>query len=209
MKKFGYKISKYIHDARHLQFENKDDLEAGLVLLRKLHNSNLQVEHTFDIEERIQFYYDLCQESKAILFTDFDEVHSIVNEVIKYIKSLNRVQTLSHVDFVADNVLFDEQQAYLLDWEYAGMADPLIDVAMFVLYSGLNEAEADELLERYLERKPTNEEQLVTYAFIALGGFLWALWTQYKQAMGEDFGTYGMDQYRYARKYGRIVVNEK
>jgi thiamine kinase-like enzyme len=39
------------------------------------------------------------------------------------------------------------------------------------------------------------------YAYAALGGYLWALWTQYKQSFGVEFGEYGIKMYRYAKDY--------
>ena len=129
--------------------------------------------------------------------------------MLAQLQSIERPKVLCHVDFVEVNFLFTKEKDYLLDWEYAGMADPLIDIAVFVVYGGLQDQEIITLLEAYLQREATDEEVLVTQSYVALMGFLWALWTQYKQSCGDDFGTYGMEQYQYARKYGRIVLNEK
>ena len=68
----------------------------------------------------------------------------------------------------------------LLDWEYAGMCDPMIDVAMCAIYSYYDEEQLDHLLRIYLKREPSEEEQFATYAYAALGGFLWSLWAVYK-----------------------------
>ena len=53
----------------------------------------------------------------------------------------------------------------LIDWEYAGMCDPLIDVAMCAIYSYYNENELDWLLRTYLEREPDQKEWLVVYSY--------------------------------------------
>ena len=204
----GYKITKYIKNAKSFELGNEQQLDDALVIIRRLHNSGLVADHDFDHEERIAFYYKLCIDHNAILFTDIDEVHENINQIISYLKSLSRPKVLCHVDFVAENLLLHDGAMTLLDWEYSGMADPLVDLSMYVLYGGLNDEEIFDLLERYLERKATAEELNVLYAYIALGGFLWALWTQYKQARGEDFGTYGMEQYQFARTYSRKVNYE-
>lgn len=205
----GYKITKYIHNARHLDHDNKDELDSALKLIKQLHNSGIVIDNEFDIEERINHYYNLCVEADAVMFRDYDDVSKIINQVNEYVKGLDRPKVLSHIDFVVVNVLFDDSKVYLLDWEYAGMADPLIDIAMYVLFIGLQDNEISELLDAYLNREHTKEELLVTYSYITLAGFLWSLWSQYKQAKGDNFGTYSMEQYAYARKYGRIVLNEK
>lgn len=122
------------------------------------------------------------------------------------LEQYDRPKVLAHIDSVQVNFLVTQDSMYLLDWEYAGMSDPLIDVAMFVVYGGLNKDESLEFLKEYLGRDGSNEEQLILYAYMALSGFLWALWTQLKQVNGEDFGTYGIEQYQYARTYARKVI---
>ena len=120
--------------------------------------------------------------------------------------SLNRPQTISHIDSCVDNFLFLlDGSLKLIDWEYCGMCDPLIDVAMCAIYSYYNEQELDWLTRTYLEREPEPEERLVVYAYAALGGFLWSLWAVYKSAVGDEFGEYTLIMYRYAKDYFRKI----
>ena len=204
----GYKITCFIEDSRVIDMSNKIEVEKAFEQLRKLHNAGLKSEYNFDIDERIQFYLELCEDSNAILFRDFDEVYTNIKKVLKHLKQIKRLKTLCHIDSVYSNFLYANKEVTLLDWEYSGMADPLIDVVMYVVYGGLQDKQIEDALAIYLQRKPTQEERLVVLAYVALSGFLWSLWTQYKQASGEDFGTYGMEQYQYARKYSRIVLKE-
>jgi thiamine kinase-like enzyme len=93
----------------------------------------------------------------------------------------------------------------LIDWEYAGMADPLIDVAMFAIYAYYSRQEIDTLLEIYLLRKATKDEIMRVYLLAALGGFCWSVWTEYNQSLGVEFGDYGMKMYRYAKDFYKYV----
>lgn len=204
----GYKITKFIPDSRNIDPDNGEEVKLALDKLRFLHQSKLIVEHEFDIEERIYFYLDLCQKNNAILFKDFETVFENIKKVIRNLKMIEREKTLCHIDSVPVNFLISNNQVTLLDWEYAAMADPLIDIAMYVVFSGLQDDEINKLLDEYLERPHTKEEVYIVQSYVTLAGFLWSLWTQYKQASGEDFGTYGMEQYQYARKYSRIVLGE-
>lgn len=204
----GYKITTFIPDSRTINPENYDEVGLALEKLRLLHDSGLETEHSFDIEERIEFYHQICIDSEAILFKDFDAVYENVKEVIGLLKSIPREKVLCHVDSVDVNFLLANNEVTVLDWEYAGMADPLIDIAMYVVYAGLQDEKIVSFLDRYLEREHTEEELLIVESYVSLAGFLWALWTQYKQACGEDFGTYGMEQYQYARKYSRLVLKK-
>jgi thiamine kinase-like enzyme len=89
----------------------------------------------------------------------------------------------------------------LIDWEYAGMCDPIMDISMYAIYSYYSQAEMDTLLRVYLQREPNANEKERLYMYAALGGYLWALWTEYKQSFGVEFGDYGMKMYRYAKEY--------
>ena len=125
-----------------------------------------------------------------------------MDELINVLDGLDRPQTLSHIDSVADNFLFlPDKSLRLIDWEYSGMCDPFIDVAMCSIYSYYNEEQTDWLAETYLERTPNPSERIVIYSYVALGGFLWALWAVYKSALGEEFGEYTLIMYRYAKHY--------
>lgn len=206
--KTGYKISRFYEGSRNSSSEKRDEVTKAMALLKQLHQSQLQVNHRFDIEERIGFYLGLCHQYQAIRYLDFDEVHPMINEVLSYLNTLYRPLVLCHADSVESNfIILNNGEYKLIDWEYAGMADPIMDVAMYAIYAGYDDQQIDDLLTIYCHQAPTKLEQTVYYSYIALGGFLWSLWTDYKQALGKEFGTYGMSQYRYARNYSRKVLN--
>lgn len=202
----GYKIAKYYDGARNGDPRSPEDIAKCMELLRRFHQSGLQVDHPFDIRERINFYEMLCRTHGNILFEDYREVHTRMTELMDWLDSLGRPETLSHIDSNFDNFLMlPDGGVRLIDWEYAGMCDPLIDLAMCSIYSYYNIEETDTLMENYFQRKPTEEERLIVYAYMALGGFLWSLWAVYKSALGEEFGEYTLIMYRYAKDFSRIV----
>lgn len=205
----GYKIAEYYEGARNSNAKDWEDVTACMKVLRKLHCSALKVNHFFDIRERIKFYEELCSKHDSLLFEDYNEVHGWMTELLDRLDQMNRPKVLAHIDSVADNFLFlPDGQVRLIDWEYAGMCDPLIDVAMCAIYSYYNEEETDQLIHTYLEREPEAEEKAVVYSYIALGGFLWSLWAVYKSALGEEFGEYTIIMYRYAKRYYRKLVRK-
>ena len=198
----GYKISEYYEGARNSDPQNWEDVRRCMELLRRVHQAGLKVEHHFDIWERIEFYERLCKQYGTIPFEDYQEVKGRMRELMDYLNRLKRPETLSHIDSVADNFLFlPDGSLKLIDWEYAGMCDPLIDIAMCCIYSYYKENQTDQLIETYLERSPNKEEQAVAYSYVALGGFLWSLWAVYKSLLGEEFGEYTLIMYRYAKNY--------
>jgi cholinephosphate cytidylyltransferase/choline kinase len=197
----GYKISVYYEDARSADPESEADLRACMEVLKKLHRAPCRVSQRFDLGERIAFYESLCLEKGEIPFLDYAEVREKMNCLLSWIHGLQRPETLSHIDPVYANFLFTGEGIRLIDWEYAGMADPLIDFAMATIYAEKDFVYAKRLLDYYGDTDVPREraEQLVI-AYMALGGFLWALWAVYKEALGVSFGTYPLTQYRYAKE---------
>lgn len=205
----GYKIAEYYEGARNASAADWDDMSACMMLVRKLHESGIAVEHYFDIRERIDFYERLCTAHGGTLFEDYDDVRERMDMLMHQLDqlALHRPRVLSHIDSNVDNFLFlPDNSVRLIDWEYAGMCDPLIDVAMCGIYSYYKEADMDRLLFTYLRREPAVEEVLITYSYVALGGFLWSLWAVYKSAVGEEFGEYTLIMYRYAKTYYKKVM---
>ncbi len=206
----GYKIAVYYENARTADPDSEADLRACMAVLRKLHQAPCCVSQKFDLGERIAFYEALCLEKGEIPFLDYTAVREKMNCLLRWIQAEQRPARLSHIDPVYANFLFTEEGVRLIDWEYAGMADPLIDFAMATIYAEKDFDYAFLLLDYYGDTDVPRDkaEQLVT-AYMALGGFLWALWAVYKEALGISFGTYPLTQYRYAKEgYRRWAERE-
>ena len=200
----GYKIAHFYEDARNASSGSWEDMGQCMEMLRRLHSSGIAVGHDFDIRERIDFYEKLCRSHGGTLFEDYEDVRVWMNWLMDRLDEMGREKCLSHIDANVDNYLFlKDGGVKLLDWEYAGMCDPMIDVAMCAIYSYYDDKQMEHLLELYLNRKPTEDEYFAAFAYAALGGFLWSLWAVYKSVLGEEFGEYTIIMYRYAKKYYR------
>jgi len=205
----GYKISRYYEGVRNACADNWEDMEKCMALVHILHDSKLEVPHSFDIKERIDFYEKLCQNHCEALFEDYAMVRGWMNTLLDGLDQLGRPQVLSHLDSNVDNILIlPDGTLRLIDWEYAGMCDPIVDISMCAIYSYYNEEDADRLLRVYLGREPEPQEEYAYYAYMALGGFLWSLWAVYKSMLGEEFGEYTIIMYRYAKNYYRKIEKD-
>jgi thiamine kinase-like enzyme len=198
----GNKISQFYPGAINTSATNREDVATSMGLLRKIHNSGIQVNHSFDIEKEISNYMVLCNKRNAIRFADNAETNNKMQALIKSVRDMNIPPVLCHIDSNPDNFIkLENGTIKLIDWEYSGICDPLIDISMYAIYSYYSKTEMDELLKIYLQREPSLSETFRLYIYAALGGYLWALWTQYKQSFGVEFGEYGMKMYRYAKDY--------
>lgn len=200
----GYKIAEYYEDARNASASDWSDMDRCMDMVRLLHRSGITVSHDFDIRERIDFYEKLCRSHGGILFEDYEEVRGWMDWIMDTLDGMNRPRCLCHIDANTDNFLFlKDGMVKLLDWEYAGMCDPVMDISMCAIYSYYDEEQMERLFRSYLQGEPSKDDYFAVYAYAALGGFLWCLWAVYKSVLGEEFGEYTIIMYRYAKKYYR------
>lgn len=212
----GYKISEFYEHSRNASARDAADMRCCMEMLRRLHGSGCRVSHRFDIAERIRYYEELCGE---IPFKDYEEISHRKDLLLEWLWAKARPMVLAHIDPVPDNFIFlpgadlsenerDISRLRLIDWEYAGMCDPLMDLGMCAIYAYMEEAATEELMEYYFERPATEEERSLVYAYMALGGLLWSLWGVYKEKLGVQFSDYTLKMLRYFKKYSAKVLGQ-
>lgn len=202
----GYKITAYLEDATNCDAENWDEVEACMTKLREFHELNLTVDHRFDIFGQIDFYESLWNGEKSY-FKDYEKTKAAIFELKKWIDTLDKTETLVHIDAVPDNFLFTKNGIRIIDWEYAGMQDPHVDIAMFCIYSLYSKEQVDHLIDLYFKGEVALMIRTKIYAYIASAGLLWSNWCEYKRSLGIDFGEYSLCQYRYAKEYSKLVLS--
>lgn len=202
----GYKITAYLEDATNCDAENWDEVEACMTKLREFHELNLKVDHRFDIFGQIDFYESLWNGEKSY-FKDYETTKTAIFELKKWIDTLEKNETLVHIDAVPDNFLFTKDGIRIIDWEYAGMQDPHVDIAMFCIYSLYSREQVDHLIDLYFKGEVSPIIRTKIYAYIASAGLLWSNWCEYKRSLGIDFGEYSLCQYRYAKEYSKLVLS--
>lgn len=208
----GYKLTVYLEGARVCDPLKVEDLKACMAKLRQFHGMELQVNHEFDIFGQMEFYESLWN-GKPSAYRDYRQTKENVLSLREYIAAHAGKKVLTHIDAVPDNFLFVEhsdgtRDIRLIDWEYAGMQDPHVDVAMFCIYSLYDRAHVDQLIDLYFENNCSPETRVKIYCYIAACGLLWSNWCEYKASLGVEFGEYSLRQYRYAKDYFRIARSE-
>ena len=175
-----------MENARVCDPNNIDDIKKCMTKLRSFHEKKLKVNHRFDLFKQIDFYEKLWNGKKSA-YKDYQQTKENILSLKPYIKVHANEEVLTHIDAVPDNFLFitnskNEEEIYLIDWEYAGMQDPHVDIAMFCI-----------------------SIRTKIYCYIAVCGLLWSNWCEYKRALGVDFGEYSLRQYRYAKEYYKVA----
>lgn len=203
----GYKITEYIHDAHACDSTDFSDVSKCMNKLRSFHNKKLFVNHTFEVFEELEKYESYWQGTPSI-YRDYKTTKVHIYELKEFVDAQPKEWGLSHIDSVPDNFLFSDDELYLIDWEYAGMQDQHIDIAMFAIYSLYDREDVEKLIDAYFDGQCKDLVRIKIYAYIAICGLLWSNWCEYKQNLGVEFGEYSLKQYRYAKEYYRIVKEE-
>lgn len=209
----GYKITRYVEGTRPCDPHNEADLVRCMAKLREFHAMGLEVAHTFDLFERIDYYESLWGGAGSA-YRDYARTKANVLSLRSFVESVPRAWCLAHIDPVADNFLFcpapngNGEDLQLTDWEYAGMQDPHVDIAMFAIYSGYRKAEVDRLISIYFasEGGCDTATRAKIYCYVALSGLLWSNWCEHARNLGVEFGEYSLAQYRYAKDYYRYAT---
>ena len=200
----GYKISVYYGGARVCNSKEMEDVRYCMDRLRSFHEKKFYDASIRAIDPfRMIVFYETLRQPVSI-YADYNRVREEVMALQPYLRAwLDHPDTLCHFDAVSDNFLFvpGREKPILIDWEYAGLCDPLVDVAMFAIYAGYDAEKIDRLISMYFGREPELLERARIYAYVAIGGLLWSNWCEYKMTFGITFGAYAEQQYRYAAEY--------
>lgn len=210
----GYKITRFLEGVRSCGTDDEGDLTRAMGKLAAFHKMELKVGHTFDIFGQIDFYEALWGGQRSV-YRDYGRTKENVFSLRPFIEKHRSKWCLTHIDAVPDNFLFYRAPAgealQLTDWEYAGMQDPHVDIAMFIIYSMYGKRQADRLIDLYFQAAGEACDEATRgkiYAYIAACGLLWSNWCEFKSRLGVEFGEYSLRQYRFAKDYYQYAMEE-
>lgn len=204
----GYKISKFLNGTHVCNPLNKDDVKKCMTFLRQFHKMKLKVNHYFDLFSEINFYESLWEGVPSI-HKDYLKVKNEVFSLKKFLSYQTIQLSLTHIDAIPDNFLIIKngmkEKIRLIDWEYAAMQDPHLDIAMFAIYSMYNKRQVDSLINAYFIEGCSEITRTKIYCYISIAGLLWSNWCEYKRILGIEFNEYAEAQYQYAKKYYKFA----
>lgn len=202
----GIKVSKFMKQVHNCDKYNQLEISRCMELLRDFHNKNLKVSHVFDIFAEIRLYEEQCGVCIGS-FGDCLNTRRQVMELRNLIKCISKENCLCHIDPVYDNFLMDDDTVRLIDWEYAAMCDPYIDIAMFCIYAEYNREQTDWVIGCYLGESPSTEQKLLVYAYMSACSYLWVLWSEIKRMEGIDYWEYEKGQYQIAKDFYQYAMD--
>lgn len=202
--KTGIKVMDYIQNSKtmnSIEMQKEENLERAAKVLSKLHSCGKDTGVLFDVVEMAEVYEKVIKENGISLYDDYEEVKKTINLLKeKYIPTVTKVPC--HNDPLCENwVLQRNETMFLVDWEYAGMNDPMWDVADISIEAELTEELDRKILGSYFGREPQKEEWRAFEINKVLIDYLWSLWGKTRVPYdGEKLEQYAYDRYQRMKK---------
>lgn len=182
----GWKLSHYVPHVRDFDYGNPEDIAAGVAQIRAFHESGASCDK----------FVDLLAEGDRLLALAAPKKGGVAERLASKRHGLGRVwhhveldewpKVLCHNDTYAVNWIVGADGLCMIDWEYAGMNDPMGDLATMVVRDGLSLEKGDEILALYFGREPSFVERRHAYGAFALTAWYWVCWCLFKDTLGED-----------------------
>jgi len=195
----GVKITKFLEGSKTLGY-SVADMTKAIDMIRGVHESGISINFDYNIIEHINKYLERCDKNSKD-FKDMENSREIFTAIQEIIDKLNIPKVLCHGDAcVNGNYLrLPDKSVKIIDWEQAGMADPLLDITNAALHQGFLDVDPVWCLHQYLKRIPNKQEYLRLYSLLALGSYEMAAWCLYENP--EDYDYY----FCIAVKYSSLV----
>lgn len=179
----GAKVTEFIPGAVTMSAEGFSDekrIKQAAEIFRTLHNSGEDTGVPFEVFDMAAGYEKIIFENHVSMYPDYEEVKAIVMEIKKEVDQSCEIRRVPcHNDPLCENwVVSEEDRMYLIDWEYAGMNDPIWDVADLSIEAGFDADLDAKLLEAYLGRKPEPADRKHFLAGKIYVDYLWTLWAK-------------------------------
>lgn len=207
----GIKISIYIQNSKDIAQADPckpENLRAVSDLMKKTHSSPKDFPNTFDWRMELDKYEQIVKGLKGDFFFDYAALKKQLFDFFDR-NIQNTISVPCHNDTVPENFVIDDKgNAYLIDWEYAGMNDPNWDVAAYIIESRLTVEAIDALVNDYYGQFPTPEEVLKIKGYMVAQDLLWTVWSLIRHYNGEDFLDYCNIRYERFRRNIRTITGE-
>ncbi len=182
----GIKISKFYHGSRIINQENPKELSKMMEKLHQIHDGDFQFNDD-DVFDRIRRYdsFAASVNGRKDYSDEFRKLHRLILEK-EQVLSQEFKNVPIHADLSPNNVLVTKEgEVLFIDLEFISMGDPFTDLANFSHDANYSSEKTIELLEIYLNRKPTKDEIRKLLFLCAAVSVMWYLWAVYKMNVEE------------------------
>lgn len=177
----GWKISRYISDYREPDYASAGDCRRVSALFRRLHSVPVKTDYGLEPQRDVEAL-------EARLSTAVRSKYSALRQRVLAMHALTVGDGVEHCfchgDAYKPNIMLrDDGSAMLVDWEYAGWADPGVDIGYYIVDAGYDFPAAEAFISEYLGEK--NDNLIFHFmSYAALAAYYWTVWAEYREQSG-------------------------
>ena len=206
----GWKISYFVDGIRVPSYDSFEDSKRMLAVLRNLHDKNLSVDWEFlPWDEACKIEDILRNEKGGIADPEFDKLKSDVEKCYRKCDGDGVKLRFCHCDTYAPNwMMTDDGKTILIDWEYAGNADPGCDLGAYIMDAMWDVPETERYIKEYCGEEYNETLNFHYLAYTALISYYWYVWALYREACGAVMGESLYIWHVMAKKYSKYLVEK-
>ena len=205
----GWKLSRFIDGIRVPDYGSFEDSKRVLGVMRTLHGKGISVDWSFlPWEEAEKIEVILRSEKEGIVDPEFDKLKEAVGICFRKCQGDGIGMCFCHCDTYAPNWMLTEDQTILIDWEYAGNADPGCDIGTYIMDSMWEVPEAERFIAEYCGEGMTEQQMFHYLAYTAILSYYWYVWALYREACGAVMGESLYNWHVMAKRYSKYLVSK-
>jgi thiamine kinase-like enzyme len=173
------------------------------VALRCMHECATPFVNRFDVFAQIDEYLALLRRNRARIPEGYDRLQQAAERARAVLAAHPARLAPCHNDPLAENFLDTGERMVIVDWEYAGMNDPMWDLGDLAVEAGFGAAQEDALLRAYFGGAPPPAAVGRMVMCKGLCDLVWTLWGLI-QVMNDnpvdDFWAYSVNRFERCRR---------
>ena len=126
--------------------------------IQRLHRNGLAFRGRVNLQELLSNYFAMLNRHDR---QRLEPRLRQAERVLKRLETRDQIYVASHNDLVLENLMFDDLQLSLIDWEYSAMASPYWDLASLCNAAHLDLQQSQRLLHLYCADSTLMEESLL------------------------------------------------
>jgi thiamine kinase-like enzyme len=184
-------------------FRDLARVERAARAFRRMHDHPTAFANRFDVFAQIDEYLALLQRNRARIPDGYDRLQEAAEGAREALAASPARLAPCHNDPLAENFLDTGERMVLVDWEYAGMNDPMWDLGDLSVEADFGPAQDEALLGGYFGGAvpPAAAGRMVLAK--GLCDLVWTLWGLI-QAMNDnpadDFWAYALNRFERCRR---------
>ena len=145
--------------------------------LRKLHSSPVEFKGHFSFIQSFEIYKRDFLSTGCSAPDEVKENEASLYSMVKWVedKLINEMCPV-HSDVVMQNIIFTDQRAFMVDWEYSTMSDRYLDLASFCSQNILAPGAEQMFLRSYFDGSATKPDHSKFLLFKMSISFMWLYW---------------------------------